>query len=70
MEKKNINPETKDIIPEKEQKVSKSTHNCCGGDAVTNTNACCKADEDKKANGETGCDCNSASSDNKSSACC
>ena len=30
---------------------------CCGGPAIANASACCKADESAKAQGKTGCGC-------------
>lgn len=43
---------------------------CCGGSPVSNEDACCKLDEDKKAQGAGGCGCNSASGTKSSSGCC
>lgn len=44
---------------------------CCGGAPTTNEDACCKLDEEKKAEGESGCGCNtSGESEAKKSSCC
>jgi hypothetical protein len=32
---------------------------CCGGAPATDASACCKLDEEKKAEGHAGCGCNS-----------
>lgn len=42
---------------------------CCGGTPKSNEEACCKLDEDKKAEGEEGCGCNSTNEVSKSSCC-
>lgn len=34
-----------------------NTTGCCGGEGVTKGEACCKLDEDKKAEGKSGCGC-------------
>ncbi|MES2680638.1 MAG: hypothetical protein V4635_12165 [Bacteroidota bacterium] len=41
---------------------------CCGGVPKSNADACCKLDEEKKAEGQSGCGCNSAGS--SGSSCC
>lgn len=45
---------------------------CCGGAPTSNADACCKLDEEKKAEGEAGCGCNTTSTTSapKASACC
>ncbi len=45
---------------------------CCGGAPASNEEACCKLDEEKKAEGEAGCGCNSSPAQTaaKASACC
>lgn len=44
---------------------------CCGGTPTSNEDACCKIDEEKKAEGESGCGCNtSADTGSKKSSCC
>ncbi|MFN3405379.1 MAG: hypothetical protein ACK40G_14870 [Cytophagaceae bacterium] len=47
------------------------TEGCCGGAPISNKHACCKLDEEKKAEGESGCGCN-APSESKApkSSCC
>jgi len=47
-----------------------SASGCCGGSPTHNADACCKLDEEKKAEGETGCGCNSAKSDSTQKTCC
>lgn len=47
---------------------------CCGGEPTTNEDACCKLDEEKKAEGEAGCGCNTNSKQEvvaeKATSCC
>lgn len=50
--------------------VKNETSACCGGAPVVNENACCKLDEEKKAEGESGCDCNTSAVEKESSNCC
>ena len=42
---------------------------CCGGAPTKNEDACCKLDEEKKAEGESGCGCNTPDTKSKSSCC-
>ena len=42
---------------------------CCGGAPTSNEEACCKLDEDKKAEGEAGCGCNSTAEKPESTCC-
>lgn len=44
------------------------TSSCCGGAPAKNEDACCKLDEDKKAEGEAGCGCSTTPS--VKSSCC
>jgi hypothetical protein len=41
---------------------------CCGGPPTGNEDACCKLDEEKKNEGESGCGCNTGTT-TKSSCC-
>jgi len=43
---------------------------CCGGAASTNEDACCKLDEEKKTNGESGCGCQTSDTTKIGSTCC
>lgn len=43
---------------------------CCGGAPVSNEEACCKLDEVKKAEGESGCGCTTTPSKNSGTGCC
>jgi hypothetical protein len=43
---------------------------CCGGALVSNEDACCKLDEEKKAKGESGCGCNTPTVEKEGSNCC
>jgi hypothetical protein len=70
MEKKNIAPLEKNKLPQTESKSIAPTSGCCGGTPANNAEACCKLDEDKKAEGEEGCGCNAAETSNKQSPCC
>jgi thioredoxin reductase len=63
----------KTLVKSKNEKpVEVAASGCCGGAPTTNADACCKLDEEKKAEGEAGCGCNStpATSSTKASACC
>ena len=40
---------------------------CCGGTPVSNEDACCKLDEDKKLANEVGCGCSASAPTVKSS---
>ena len=46
-----------------------SASGCCGGAPTGNVDACCQLDEQKKAEGEAGCGCNSSPAVT-ASACC
>lgn len=48
--------------------VTKKETSCCGGAPTNNETACCKLDEEKKAEGESGCGCNT--DNKKKSSCC
>ncbi|WP_210415075.1 hypothetical protein [Leptospira biflexa] len=43
---------------------------CCGGAAVSNEDACCKLDEEKKAEGLSGCGCSTEKTSRSKSSCC
>lgn len=64
-----INVLQKARIIKEVKKVAAAT-GCCGGAPVSNESACCKLDEEKKAEGENGCGCNSASNRTGGSGCC
>src|SRR5687768_6441107 len=57
----------KNKIEKKNDSVASSGAGCCGGAPASNADACCKLDEDKKAEGQSGCGCNSGGN---SSSCC
>ncbi len=44
------------------KKPSKTEKGCCGGEPVTNSQACCVADEKAKQQGKSGCGCDCSSS--------
>jgi hypothetical protein len=70
MEKRSIAPLEKNAIQNVETKPT-SSPGCCGGTPTTNADACCKLDEEKKAEGEAGCGCNTATETPvKKSSCC
>lgn len=48
--------------------IEKGKSSCCGGAPSTDKGACCKLDEEKKAEGGSGCGCN-ADPEKKSSCC-
>jgi len=43
---------------------------CCGGAPVSNEDACCKLDEEKKSEGESGCGCSITTAKRTNSSCC
>jgi hypothetical protein len=51
------------------KEVKSSTSGCCGGPSKNNEDACCVLDEQKKAEGESGCGCNTGADKSKSSCC-
>jgi hypothetical protein len=57
------------ISVEKKSAKPANDSGCCGGAPAKNEDACCKLDEDKKAEGESGCGCNTDTSKAKSSCC-
>lgn len=46
------------------------TTGCCGGAPAKTKDACCKLDEDKKAEGAGGCGCNTPATEKSGSGCC
>lgn len=73
--KKKISMKTEKIkvlekVQFKEIKKDAMTTGCCGGTPITNEDACCKLDEEKKAEGEIGCGCNSTTNIKSVSGCC
>jgi hypothetical protein len=70
MEKELITPLEKIKITKELDKKASSSSGCCGGTPTNNADACCKLDEEKKAEGEEGCGCNTAESSKPKSSCC
>lgn len=68
MEKEIITPLEKNIIPQ--FKIISASSGCCGGTPDHNSNACCKLDEEKKAEGHEGCGCNSSGKKDSKNSCC
>lgn len=69
MEQETIIPLVKNTVIQSQP--ASTASGCCGGTPSTNQDACCKLDEDKKAEGESGCGCNStAASTTVKSSCC
>ena len=68
--------DTQQIQILKKSKITKAvksevkTSGCCGGAPVSNEDACCKLDEEKKAEGESGCGCSTSTAKKKNSGCC
>ena len=69
-----MNTETIEILEKtkikQEAKNNSEPSACCGGAPVSNEDACCKLDEDKKADGQSGCGCNSTTTKTSTTACC
>lgn len=71
MEKKIIAPLEKNRLNKPGTEKEAKAGGCCGGTPAANTDACCKLDEDKKAEGEDGCGCQAATGNNQQqSSCC
>ena len=68
MKNESIQPLEK-VIFTKEPAEAKS-EGCCGGAPSTNEDACCQLDEEKKAEGESGCGCNTTAPAKEKSSCC
>ena len=58
------------IVPLEKNKIAHPTSGCCGGTPTNNADACCKLDEEKKAEGGIGCGCNTSKSKSTSTSCC
>lgn len=67
----NLNIDTMKKVKKEVTELS-ATEGCCGGAPSSNEDACCKLDEEKKAEGEAGCGCNSAPAGEtvKAASCC
>jgi hypothetical protein len=70
MEKEILIPLEKNTITAGGKKDSAPATGCCGGAPANNADACCKLDEDKKAEGEAGCGCNTSGAGKSASSCC
>lgn len=69
METQTIAPLLKNKLS-KEIKAEQAASGCCGGAPASNADACCKLDEEKKAEGESGCGCNTSVSAAPKTSCC
>jgi hypothetical protein len=75
IENNSLNMETDKIEVLQKSKISRkekpkeTSSGCCGGAPTNNSDACCKLDEEKKAEGETGCGCNTDTSATASKCC-
>lgn len=70
MKKEIVAPLEKNKITKGKKETTSSASGCCGGSPASNADACCKLDEDKKAEGEAGCGCNTSADNSKKSSCC
>lgn len=66
---------TETIAPLEKNRIVKSekantSSGCCGGTPTNNADACCKLDEEKKAEGEEGCGCNTSGKKESKTSCC
>lgn len=59
MERSSIAPLQKITMTPTEAQKNEPQTGCCGGAPTSNADACCKLDEEKKADGELGCGCGS-----------
>ena len=60
----------KNKIAKNENNDTNTTSGCCGGTPTNNVDACCKLDEQKKAEGEEGCVCNTSEKKDSKTSCC
>jgi hypothetical protein len=67
MKKETIEPLEKNKITKTEPK---DTSGCCGGTPANDADACCKLDEEKKSEGESGCGCSTSEEKETKSSCC
>ena len=70
METEMIAPLVKNTLVKSTLNHSAETSECCGGTPTSNADACCKLDEEKKAEGAAGCGCNSSPATTAKSSCC
>lgn len=70
MERSSIAPLQKISMTRMEVQNNEPEAGCCGGAPTSNADACCKLDEEKKADGESGCGCGSTGPAVKKSSCC
>ncbi|MCE9598753.1 MAG: hypothetical protein K8S54_12365 [Spirochaetia bacterium] len=63
-----ILPIEKNRPPVSQEKTAQT--GCCGGAPVENSAACCKLDEEKKAEGDAGCGCGTSDRPAAQSSCC
>jgi hypothetical protein len=69
MEKELIEPLEKTKITTSAENVSQGS-SCCGGAPTNSADACCKLDEEKKAEGEVGCGCGTPVANDAKKVCC
>lgn len=60
----------KNIITKVERKSTGTSSGCCGGTPGNNADACCKLDEEKRAEGEEDCGCNTTKKKVVKISCC
>ena len=60
----------KPFLTNKIHKEVKPSAGCCGGAPSINADACCKLDEDKKAERKEGCGCNTTNDKKPETSCC
>lgn len=70
METETIATLEKNAITKVERKSTNASSGCCGGTPTNNADACCKLDEEKKAEGEEGCGCNTTKKKVAKTSCC
>lgn len=70
MQNEIIVPLEKITIAKSQNYPSNSSADCCGGSPILDTNACCREDEEKKAEGKAGCGCGTTPKQNVKSSCC
>lgn len=65
-----ITPLEKNKIVAVVKKTNVTSSGCCGGAPIKVETACCKLDEEKKSESETGCGCNTPEVLQGRSSCC
>ncbi|MBK9334350.1 MAG: hypothetical protein IPM96_18555 [Ignavibacteria bacterium] len=70
MKNKNTEQLVKNTFTKSENTNTNLNSGCCGGKPAVNSEACCKLDEERKAEGGSGCGCNTQDRKDANVSCC